>query len=148
MKITITSHLGIYAIILKNNAILLIKKSRGPYTGKLDLPGGRPEHGETPLQTVVREVLEETGLVLHKADIFDNYATVAQRHFYAEGIQENMHHLGMIYRATDYDDEKLILDMDAEDSLGAQWYPLDSLIKNDLSPFAWYAVTAIKKLNA
>ncbi len=40
------THIGIYAIITTNNQILLIHKSRGPYAGLLDLPGGRPEFSE------------------------------------------------------------------------------------------------------
>ena len=32
--------LGAYALILKDDKILLIKKKTGPYYGKLDLPGG------------------------------------------------------------------------------------------------------------
>ena len=51
------NHFGVYAIILKGNSILLIKKSRGPYKGKLDLPGGRQELGETHLETLIREVI-------------------------------------------------------------------------------------------
>lgn len=54
------SHKGIYGIIRKNNQILLIRKARGPYTGLYDLPGGSPEKGETPEQTLSREIKEET----------------------------------------------------------------------------------------
>jgi 8-oxo-dGTP pyrophosphatase MutT (NUDIX family) len=41
------SHVGVYGIYIKNNAVLMIKKSRGPYKGMYDLPGGRMEQGET-----------------------------------------------------------------------------------------------------
>lgn len=33
----------------------MIIKKRGPYTGLLDLPGGTPEFGESPLQTLTRD---------------------------------------------------------------------------------------------
>lgn len=59
-------HMGIYGII-KNTAseILVIKKSRGPYTGLYDLPGGRNDFfTETFEQTLSREIKEETGLTL------------------------------------------------------------------------------------
>lgn len=38
-------HFGIYGIALNKNRdkILLVKKTRGPYTGLYDLPGGTPE---------------------------------------------------------------------------------------------------------
>lgn len=37
------THLGVYGVLMKNNQILLIKKSRGPHKGKWDLPGGTIE---------------------------------------------------------------------------------------------------------
>lgn len=39
-------HLGAYGIVIKDEKILLIKKCRGPYLGKLDLPGGTVEFCE------------------------------------------------------------------------------------------------------
>jgi 8-oxo-dGTP diphosphatase len=46
------------------NRILLIKRSTPPFVGYWALPGGRRESGEAVEQTVVREVKEETGLVV------------------------------------------------------------------------------------
>ncbi|MBP6870299.1 NUDIX domain-containing protein [Candidatus Babeliales bacterium] len=136
-------HLGVYAIILKERSIVFIKKSRGPYTGKLDLPGGKPEHGETPEQTLAREVDEETGIKVLTEKLFDNYSTVAQEKI-NESEQENIHHMGMIYLVSSYDDSALTEEMNSEDSLGAQWYPLDSLTPDKLSPFAYKVIVDIK----
>ena len=62
-------HFGIYALALDNQAknILLIKKSRGAYTGMYDLPGGSPEGNEVLKETLFREVLEETGAEIQDA---------------------------------------------------------------------------------
>lgn len=138
-------HLGVYAIVLKEGSILLIKKSRGPYTGKLDLPGGKPEHGETPEKTLVREVHEETGIKVLTGKLFANYSTIAQQEI-NEFAQEHTHHMGMIYLVNSYDDSILTEEMDTEDSLGAQWYPLDTLTQDMLSPFAFKSIVDIKKL--
>jgi len=138
-------HLGVYAILLNKSAILLIKKGRGPYTGKLDLPGGKPEHGESPMVTVVREVLEETGVKVFTGKLFDNYSTVAQQ-IIDGSTQENIHHLGMIYLISSFDDSVLHEEMNSEDSLGAQWYPMDSLTQDMLSPFAFKSIEDIKKI--
>ena len=54
-------HLGVYGLIVKDNKILLIKKVSGPYDGLLDLPGGCLEFGELPIETLKRELEEETG---------------------------------------------------------------------------------------
>lgn len=42
-----TRHFGIYGVWRHEGKLVLVRKSRGPYTGQLDLPGGTPELGET-----------------------------------------------------------------------------------------------------
>ena len=54
-------HASAYAIVIKNDRILL-SKQRGKYV----LPGGTVEFGEMPDEAVVRETEEETGLVVAK----------------------------------------------------------------------------------
>lgn len=44
--------------------LLLIKRGHEPGAGLWSLPGGRIEPGETDEQAVVREIAEETGLVV------------------------------------------------------------------------------------
>ena len=44
------THIGFYRIINKEDRLLVVKKSRGPYNGLLDLPGGKPEYGEPILE--------------------------------------------------------------------------------------------------
>ena len=56
MKTEVATHIGAYGVILKDNKIALIRKARGGYKGKLDLPGGGIEHTETPEQALVREL--------------------------------------------------------------------------------------------
>jgi 8-oxo-dGTP pyrophosphatase MutT (NUDIX family) len=48
-----------FAIILHSNQVLLVK-ARDKHNWQL--PGGRLESGETPIEAVLREVKEETGL--------------------------------------------------------------------------------------
>jgi 8-oxo-dGTP pyrophosphatase MutT (NUDIX family)/N-acetylglutamate synthase-like GNAT family acetyltransferase len=58
-----TDHRGVYGIWRQaNGGVVAVHKSRGPYTGLLDLPGGRPEAGETPEATLLRELDEECGV--------------------------------------------------------------------------------------
>lgn len=54
-------HFGIYGVHLDGDRALVIRKSRGPYRGMLDLAGGTPEPDEAREQTLLRELLEETG---------------------------------------------------------------------------------------
>ncbi len=44
--------------------LLLIKRGHEPAAGRWSLPGGKVEPGETDQQAVLREVLEETGLIV------------------------------------------------------------------------------------
>lgn len=41
---------------------VLRRKARGPYLGLLDLPGGSPVPGESPEETLRRELIEERGV--------------------------------------------------------------------------------------
>ena len=54
-------YLGVYGVCLKDNRVLSIKKTTGPYKNRYDLPGGSQKHKEGFTETLVREYLEETG---------------------------------------------------------------------------------------
>jgi 8-oxo-dGTP diphosphatase len=139
MQINKKNYFGTYAIIEKNKSILLVKKSRGPYKGKLDLPGGRPEHGETIAQALIREVLEETGVFINAFKFFANYTVLAVEQISANEA-DHMHHIGAVYRATQFNDSNLCAEINLEDSLGAQWYTIDTLTQDQLSPFAYSSI--------
>lgn len=56
------------AVIVEDGRILLIERGGGSYAGSWAVPGGRQRLGETMDETVRREVLEETGLVVEVGD--------------------------------------------------------------------------------
>lgn len=117
------SHLGVYALIFNDNrdAILVIKKSRGPYTGRYDLPGGTIEEGELLEETLVREILEETGCIVIS---YDQLVTLSTHFDYTdkEGHQSRLRHIGIIYQATI--NGQPISHGDGHDSSGCIWLPL------------------------
>lgn len=45
--------------IIRDGEILLIEKKRGHGAGKVNGPGGKIDPGETPLQSAIRETIEE-----------------------------------------------------------------------------------------
>jgi len=69
--------------ILKDNEVLLLKKSRGLFgQGKWNAPGGKILAGEEPKSCAIREVFEETGLVV------ENIEQVGLIYFYKNGRRE------------------------------------------------------------
>ena len=53
---------GVGALVLRGDRILLIKRAAPPSRGLWSIPGGHVELGESVLETAVRELKEEAGL--------------------------------------------------------------------------------------
>jgi len=54
--------LGVGAVILDGDRVLLVRRGREPLRGLWSIPGGAVEVGETREEALAREVAEETGL--------------------------------------------------------------------------------------
>ena len=61
-------HLGVYGVNIFNNKLLCIKKTRGPYQYRYDLPGGSQKIGEGLIKTLKREILEELDMKISVGD--------------------------------------------------------------------------------
>lgn len=132
------THIGAYGIIIRNGRIALVRKARGGYKGKLDLPGGGIEHTEKPFETLKRELTEEINGTLVDARLLDVTA-VNIKWKVESNLYEDLHHIGILYVA-EIKEEKLKEDSDGLDSEGAAWYSIDDLAEEELSPFAWYGL--------
>ena len=53
---------SVTAVVIKENRVLLARHTYGAGQGKLIVPGGYVQFGETPQDAVKREFLEETGV--------------------------------------------------------------------------------------
>jgi 8-oxo-dGTP diphosphatase len=62
---------GVGALIICKDKMLLEKRRNEPGKGKWSIPGGLVELGEDIEQTVIREVKEETGLEVEKPELID-----------------------------------------------------------------------------
>lgn len=129
-------HIGSYGLIIENDKIVLIRKARGAYTGKLDLPGGSFEFGESPEDTVKREVFEEVGVNVVSCSLFDGNSCCVKWFNKEKDDIEELHHLGYFYKIK-IDTDELKTDEDGLDSLGANWYNISELNEEDVSPFTW-----------
>jgi len=62
---------GVGVVVWKDEKFLLIQRGKPPRKGQWSIPGGRQELGESVKDTAVREVLEETGIVVTVTDFLD-----------------------------------------------------------------------------
>jgi ADP-ribose pyrophosphatase YjhB (NUDIX family) len=71
---------GVGAIVVKDNKILLIKRGAEPNRNKWSIPGGMVEAGEDPRDAVLRELMEETGVLGRVLGLFGIYQYVERDH--------------------------------------------------------------------
>ena len=55
--------------LMDGGRVLMIKRKKEPFAGKLVAPGGKFESGENPFQCIEREIFEETGLRIKNYDL-------------------------------------------------------------------------------
>ncbi len=67
-------YLAVDILIIKNKKILLIKRNKEPWKGKLSLPGGFVEWGESVEEAAIREAREETGLKIKIENLLGVYS--------------------------------------------------------------------------
>ena len=56
--------MGVGAVVIHEGKVLLIRRGKDPLRGRWLVPGGTVERGETLEEALVREVEEETGLLV------------------------------------------------------------------------------------
>ena len=76
---------GVGAVVIDGTKVLLVRRGNEPLKGQWSLPGGAVELGETLQQGVVREVLEETGLVVVPAGIVEVLDRITQDEVLQDG---------------------------------------------------------------
>ncbi len=55
---------GVGAVVLDGDRVLLVRRGRNPAAGKWSIPGGLVDLGETTAEAARREVLEECGIAV------------------------------------------------------------------------------------
>jgi ADP-ribose pyrophosphatase YjhB (NUDIX family) len=74
------------AIVVRDRTYLLVRRSKPPSAEMYAFPGGRAEPGETPAETALRELFEETGIAARNPVLFATYDLPADgaggKHFF------------------------------------------------------------------
>lgn len=132
------THFGVYASIIKNGKILLIKKTQGPYTGLYDLPGGSLEKGETYIQALKREIKDETGVDTIKVTNKRFTSVVFEDFTSASGEQGLLQHNAVLYDVT-VCNQSVKNVPDVQYSNGAIWLEIEALTTENSTPYALMA---------
>jgi mutator protein MutT len=67
---------GVGAIIIEQDRVVLVKRGHEPLAGAWSIPGGLLEVGETLRQAAAREAMEETGLTVEVGELLGVYDRV------------------------------------------------------------------------
>lgn len=108
---------SVTGIVIKDGKVLLARHTYGDGAGRLIVPGGYVEHGESPQDALVREYLEETGVEVKPENII--------------GIRFNMHDWYIAFKAryiagipcSDGDENSEVLWVDVNDALSRDDVP-------------------------
>jgi len=112
-------------LIVEEGRVLLVERAVEPFQGYWDIPGGFLEAGEHPADGAIREVEEETGLLVEPTEILGVFMDVY-------GAEEEPT-LNICYVARVVSGEARA----GSDATCLQWFPLQALPQN--IAFTWEA---------
>ncbi len=105
------------ALFVKDGKVLLGMKKRGFGVGKWNGYGGKLLDGEDAVSAAVREIAEESGIVVSK-EYLNHLGTID---FFFEG-KPDWNQRGMIYRIDEWEGEAV-----ETEEMKPMWYPFDEI---------------------
>lgn len=120
------------AIIPQEGKVLMVKASRGLTVGMWDLPGGFISYGESPEESLLREVKEETGLDIR----------IKKLHHINTNIVKGFYFIALIYLCEVTGGK---LQPDKTEIAEAEWLPLNDAIKGTKKLFVRKSLELYKK---
>lgn len=131
---------GAYALIVRDDAVLLVQQTRGPFTGYWNLPGGAIDFGELMAEALVRECHEELGAPVAIGELL----TVVESSVRLENWSG--HVIGIVHWAALKGEPRLVGN---GDDIGAvRWVALADLALAEISPVALDALKAAGLIDA
>jgi 8-oxo-dGTP diphosphatase len=117
---------GVGAVILHEDKVLLVRRGKSPSFGKWTLPGGLVELGETTTEAIAREIVEECGIKIRIVDV----AGVITRVVRDDDDRIRYHYVLVDYLA--YPDSMDVVA--GSDAAEAQWFEIERLTELDTTP--------------
>jgi 8-oxo-dGTP diphosphatase len=113
--------LGVGAIVVRDEALLMVRRAQEPARGLWSVPGGKVERTEYLVDAVRREVREETGLEIEVGDLAGFF----------EVIGKEDHYVILDFLATYEGDDS---PQPGDDVDRVRWVPLDEVATLDCTP--------------
>ena len=117
---------GVGAIIVESDRVVLVKRGHAPLLGEWSIPGGVLEIGETMREAVVREAKEETGLIVAPGELLGVYDRLIRD---GEG-RARYHYVLIDFLCRQVSGELLA----ADDAIDVQWFTREELKDVSLAP--------------
>lgn len=110
---------GVGVVVLHRDEVLLVQRGKAPNKGQWSIPGGKQMLGETVMEAVHRELLEETGVKIEKTALLDVVDVIV-----LDGIGKIKYH----YTLVDYQAEWLSGECRSGDDADAvKWFTFEEL---------------------
>lgn len=109
------------AIVERDGRYLLVLRSNPPAAAMFAFPGGRGEQGETPAETALRELFEETGIRGEKPMLYATYDLPGRE----DGPGVPSYFLSVFKVKAD----ETTVAVAADDAAGLGWYSAEEIAK-------------------
>ena len=130
--------LAVDAVVLRDigvvTEVLLIRRKYPPWQGKFAFPGGFVDYDEDPVDAVLRELLEEAGVV------------GANPEFYAvkgSPKRDPRKHIVSIFYLVEVDEEAV--PVAGDDAAEAEWINIEKLVADDISGDHFEIIEQLRK---
>lgn len=117
---------AVSAAVVEEGRILLVKRGREPAKGQWSLPGGVLELGETLRDGVIREVREETGLLVEPGPLLGVFENIVRDRW----GEISFHYILVDYWACRVGGTTVA----GSDAPEVAWVPMDRAWQYDLTP--------------
>ena len=133
-------HLGVYGIYAHNDKLLVVRKARGPYINRFDLPGGSFDENESISDCLIRELKEEIGHSFAPVKLLGTYDYLIP---WKVKDYTHLHHLAIYFevKLTEEFSKKNVV---ANDTSGYELIDIKNLTELNSSPLVIEAVNILK----